>query len=109
MLQAEMKTAGLGNDIHVMTREEDDPIMHSEQSERFDSIHQLVNEAEATIETIRSLVATKLTSVENDSSQQAACLQKIQQQAGVAVQALTDVSEVARRARSYQAQHHQQG
>jgi hypothetical protein len=78
-----------------------------EQRSRFESMRKLVDEASQALESIRAITNNELTSVENDSSQQAEQLQRIQHYAGTAVNLLTQTSEVARHARSYQAQAHQ--
>lgn len=81
--------------------------MSDEQRLRFESMRKLVDEASKALESMRAITSNELTSVDNDSSLQAEQLQRIQHYAGTAVNALTQASEVARHARSYQAQAHQ--
>jgi uncharacterized protein YgfB (UPF0149 family) len=78
-----------------------------EQLARFESLRKLVDEASEALESMRDIAFSGLNSVDNDSSLQAEQLQRIQHYAGTAVDALTQASEVARHARSYQAQAHQ--
>lgn len=80
--------------------------MQNEQQARFEEIRELVDQAQGTLDDMRHLADNGLQEVDHDSSLQAACLQKLQQRAGEAVQALTDAAEAARHARSYQAQMH---
>lgn len=80
--------------------------MRDEQSERFESIRTLVDSAQNAIDAMRDLAEEHLREVEHDSPQQAACLQQLQESAGVAVGTLTQAADVARHARSYQAQQH---
>lgn len=80
--------------------------MDREQVARFDSMRQLVDEASAAVESMRDITNTSLQRVDNHSAAQAEQLQILQQRAGTAVQALNQVAEIARHARSYQAQAH---
>ncbi|MCL6592977.1 MAG: hypothetical protein K6T31_03295 [Alicyclobacillus sp.] len=81
--------------------------MRDEQSARFESMRQLVDEARQAVQTIAQMTHDGLREVQNDSPDQAEQLQRIQQSAGTAVQALTQLADMARHARSYQAQAHQ--
>lgn len=81
--------------------------MDSEQQSRFESIRQLVGQAEEALQSIQSIAQNDLAAVENDSAKQAEQLQRMQQYAGSAVDALQQTSDLARHARSYQAQAHQ--
>lgn len=81
--------------------------MQNEQTERFESIRKLVDEATKALSTVHTIAFSMLTKEQNDSAEQGESLQRIQQQSGTIVQALTEVSEIARHARSYQAQVHQ--
>jgi len=79
-----------------------------EQFERFESMKALVLEAREQIGQIELMTSAELTDVDNESARQAELFQRIQQSAGTVVQALTEVAEIARHARSYQAQAHSQ-
>ncbi|WP_067933661.1 hypothetical protein [Alicyclobacillus kakegawensis] len=81
--------------------------MDQEQQERFSTMRALWSAASEALTKMEHALHTGLQSVDHDSSQQAADLQRIQEQAGKAVDALRQVSELARHARSYQAQIHQ--
>jgi hypothetical protein len=81
-------------------------LVHDEQKERFDAMRELVDEASRAVESMRSIVQSELMNVRNDSSRQAEQLQRIQQDAGRAVYALSQTVDLARHARSYQAQTH---
>ncbi|MCL6442817.1 MAG: hypothetical protein K6T83_05055 [Alicyclobacillus sp.] len=80
--------------------------MAHEQEERFTAIRDMLERASNTVASMKALAAQGLTRVDHDSSEQAEVLQRLQQSAGMAVQTLTDVSETAKHARSYQAQAH---
>lgn len=81
-------------------------MVHQEQEKRFESILERLDGAMDTLEEMRALATSQLSSVANDSSEQARCLQQLQQAAGVAVDNLTEAANTARHARSYQAQQH---
>lgn len=81
--------------------------MQQEQTQRFDSMRQLVTAAEQALTDLRGMTHGNLQEVDNDSSMQAEQLQRIQQAAGEVVQTMTELADVARHARSYQAQQHQ--
>lgn len=81
--------------------------MSSSQEERFQSIRQLVDEAQQAVTSLSSLTGTELGEISNDSSKQAENLQRIQQEAGTMTQAMTQITDLARHARSFQAQEHQ--
>jgi hypothetical protein len=89
-----------------ISHEEGSPSMGHEQSERFDTIRSLVTEANEAMSSLMEVAQGELKEVDNDSSAQAENLQRVQQWAGNVVQAMTQVSNVARHARSYQAQAH---
>lgn len=80
--------------------------MTNEQLDRFSAMRQLVQEADAALVHLSDITNSKLNQVDNDSSSQGDQLQRIQQSAGTAVQALTQVADIARHARSFQAQAH---
>jgi hypothetical protein len=80
--------------------------MADEQQERFASMRSLVNQADKAVESMRRITTDHLTSVDNDAVAQAESLQRIQQYAGTAVDALRETAEIARHARSFQAQAH---
>ncbi|MCL6518116.1 hypothetical protein [Alicyclobacillus sp.] len=81
--------------------------MGNEQSGRFDTLRQLAQRAQQAVDNIARMTQDELTTVDNDSPHQAEQLQRLQQEAGTAVQALTQLADTARHARSYQAQAHQ--
>ncbi|SFU98306.1 hypothetical protein [Alicyclobacillus macrosporangiidus] len=81
--------------------------MGDEQSARFGAIRDLAQQAREAVDNIAQWARDELVSVDNDSPRQAEHLQRIQQAAGTAVQALTQLADTARHARSYQAQAHQ--
>ncbi|MCL6631289.1 MAG: hypothetical protein K6T63_01530 [Alicyclobacillus herbarius] len=82
--------------------------MGSEQQERFAQMHQLWSAAHAALTDMHEILDEDLRMIDHDSSRQAAALQRVQERAGTAVQALQQVFELARHARSYQAQRHQE-
>jgi predicted methyltransferase len=82
--------------------------MDREQEQRFSSMRELLSVAGDALGTIQQALDTELEVVNHDSPRQAASLQRIQETAGTAVDALQQVSELARHARSYQAQRHQE-
>lgn len=81
--------------------------MASEQEDRFASMRELAHAAQSSIEEIRETADRDFQTVDNDASRQAEQLQRIQQSAGTAVDALQKLTDIARHARSYQAQAHQ--
>lgn len=80
--------------------------MRNEQSERFETIRALVDDALDTITAMEELASSNLNDVNHDSPEQAASLQTLQMRAGEAVETLREAANVARHARSYQAQQH---
>ena len=80
--------------------------MRNEQSERFETIRALVDDAKGTLAAMEELANSGLDEVDSGSSEQGACLQTLQMRAGEAVETLTEAANVARHARSYQAQQH---
>ena len=81
--------------------------MSEEQMDRFESMRLLIAEATNRLAELREITQADLTAVSNDDSEQAEQLQRIQQYAGDVVHAMTKTADVARHARSYQAQAHQ--
>lgn len=81
--------------------------MTDEQNTRFESMRDLVSEAKQAVDALNEIARSHFNAVQNDSAVQAEHLQRMQQYAGTAVQALTQTANIARHARSYQAQAHQ--
>ncbi|MBX5436176.1 MAG: hypothetical protein IRZ33_03055 [Alicyclobacillaceae bacterium] len=80
--------------------------MNGEQEQRFESMRRLVDEASQALGALRKLTREGLTEVDNDSPRQAEQLQRVQQSAGTVAQAMVQLADIARHARSFQAQAH---
>lgn len=70
-------------------------------------MRELIGEAEQAMSALKSLSGTELDEGDFDSPRQGESLQRIQQEAGTISQAMNQISNLARHARSYQAQAHQ--
>jgi hypothetical protein len=78
--------------------------MQDEQMQRFEAMLDLVNHAKSTVDDLERLALKALHRVDESSSYQAEQLQRIQESAGSAVRALMELTDLARHARSFQAQ-----